>query len=180
MRTAHWTMVSGLALLGACGCAAAETAERAEPPPARLVAAPSADAAERHAALTFTIGDDRTRIQAVRVGGGPARGYARGNKPIRIDLLDRNGDPFDQVVIDDPRQLRAYDGGAPAGSSPHGMVELREADATIVLPLDPRLHAILVKIGARDRGTPLAVGDAIAEQCGRDRSDACETFRRSR
>lgn len=179
MKTSNRTLIFGLGFLNACSFGGGEI-ETPVSSASRFTVAPLPDAAERHAAVTFTIAEGSTNIQDVKVGGGPSRSYPRENKPVQIELLDRNGEPFDQVVIDDPRQLRVYDNGAATGSPPHSVVQVQEAEATIVLPLDPRLDAILVSVGSRDRGRPLAVGDAIAEQCERDESDACRTFLRRR
>lgn len=180
MKTSNWLLIFILTLSSACGFRGGKADSPISSAASRSVPAPLPDAAERHVAVTFSIGEGRTEIQNVKVGGGPSRSYARENKPIEIELLDRNGEPFDQIVIDDPRQLRVYNNGAAPGSPPHGMVQLQEAEATIVLPLDPRLDAILVIVDSRKRGRPLAVGDAIANQCERDESDACQAFLRGR
>ena len=180
MKTANWALIFILTLSSACHFAGGKAEAQISSADAPSSPAPLPDAAESHVAVTFLIGEGRTDIRNVKVGKGPSRSYARENKPIKIELLDRNRKPFDQIVIDDPRQLRVYHGSAASESTPHGVVTLQEAEATIVLPLDPRLNAILVIVDVRDRGRPLAIRDAVAEQCERDESDACHAFLRGR
>lgn len=182
MNTTRWTLVSALVLWIAWGFS--DAGARVETPISadilRFAPAPSAEAEERHAAVTFLIAGGRVEIRNVKVGSGPSRAYARGNKPIKIELIDRSGKPFDQIDIDDPRLLRVYHSTEMLKGAPHGVAALKEAEATIVIALDPRLDAMLVIVEARDRGRLLPLRDAIAAQCERDDSEACRSFVRSR
>src|SRR5262245_5378895 len=112
-------LIFGLCLIAACNGVENDLETPASAAASGYETAPLPDANERHAAVTFSINERGVSLGKVKVGSGPARSYPRENSPIVIEWLDRSGEPFDQIVIDDPRQLRTY-GNDPNVSTPHG------------------------------------------------------------